>query len=224
MKKYLFLLPLFFSFFVVNNTFAVSDITYTFDSTSANGSWFDICVSQGNSGTKCSDYTYMLVEFNDFVVTSNDANSNKNSYLDFVIQKGVASGSSISSSYHLRCNAFESQLCLYKFTDFNFNVHDSIGFNATRFWVNSNWSYTITLSESNPFETECPEPEEPEPCQECSNLTYHDDFEGVKVAIYTCGAILIVLYFFYCNWLNKCKQSTCYYCTYYNSKTSWNFF
>lgn len=198
MTKYLLLLPFFLSFFVINNSYAVSDVTYTFDSSSATGTWFDICVSQGNAGTKCSDYTYMLVEFNDFVVTSNDANSNKNSYLEFNIQKGVASGSTISSSYHLRCNAYESQLCLYKFTDYGFNVHDSIGFNAQRFWVNSNWSYTITLSENNPFESEqepCPEPE---PCPAVPDTPYGEKFDNIEKAIYVCGAILIMLYFFYC--------------------------
>lgn len=63
----------------------------------------------------------------------------------------------------------------------------------------SNMTVTVTLTES--LDTPCPEPDpcpEPEQCPEVSDTPYAEKFDNIEKAIYTCGAILIMLYFFYC--------------------------
>lgn len=58
---------------------------------------------------------------------------------------------------------------------------------------------TLTLSVSDSFPTsDCPVCEECQVCPAIPENPYDDKFDKIIVAIYTCGAILLIIYFFYC--------------------------
>lgn len=56
---------------------------------------------------------------------------------------------------------------------------------------------SFTLTDTLPTGS-CPEPEDPEPCPVVPDTPYGDQLNNITLAIYTCGGILLVLYFFYC--------------------------
>lgn len=61
---------------------------------------------------------------------------------------------------------------------------------------NSFSSFNLTISDS--FGSSCPECEVCQTCPEIPENPYDNKLDDIKKAIYCCGAVLIMLYFFFC--------------------------
>lgn len=194
MKKYLFILPLFLSFFIVNNSFALQDLTFTYDADHTSNFAHQLCNSFNNSPVSCDGYKYLYFTPNFDLAGYYDVYGNTSPSITYQVELYGSTHYGYESRLYL---SLLGQNMIYAPNSFKYVGNFSGGFsNLTTY--DPDWSITVTLSENNPFEIECPEPEEPEPCPVVPETPYHDDLQSIKLAIYTCGAVLIVLYFFYC--------------------------
>lgn len=202
------------SFFVFpsNKTYATT-ISYTIDSSNYTQS-YALCSSsvyQGfaPSSYNCPDYSYYKVVMNRLTST------NSRLGYDLSISAGVTLRYSLTSDFTI--NNFSSlNLFYYNFSNLNSNVSSLI----------SNGDLSISLYASDDIndliDSSCPEPELPTgsllitqngtydvtdyaeavvdvPISSGGGVgNYHEDLVKIYNAIMTCGAILLVLYFFYC--------------------------
>lgn len=169
------LLSFFLSFLNIHNSFAVDDYSVVIDQNNYNLS-ASIYLCGGDSGRLCSDYTYFI--YNPINVSSFNPNTffavrylpyNMDFYFNKNISKTIVTIDNISSLFYN---------------------------NPRNFPVDVSFSFELLLS--NTFPSDCPICEV---CQECPAIPlnpYDDKFDKLIVAIYTCGAILLVIYFFYC--------------------------
>lgn len=204
-------------FFFYQNSFAADDIKITLTEFSNGG---PICTSD------CSSYKYLFVIPHDFFVINPQNPGTWYTYLYFNISWSNGSVSrtfpigvygfpnSVTffelSSYSPDYNILNS---LYYSSTWNSSILDNS--------IASGWSVDIILSENNPYVsgitpsgslsitengtydvTEYAEVVVNIPSQSgggdgCS-VNYSEQFDGVIKAIYTCGAVLLVIYFFYC--------------------------
>lgn len=176
-------LPVLLSALFVSPSYAVSDFTYTVNSSNGGQGFYWFC---SDNSCSLSDYHYVLLDFSNLGGTPSSYNFNASTILRFV------SGTLYHEySFH---PYFQDKVLLSL-------TGTETGLGLDRQYSGSypsGWYYTVTLSENNPLTGSCPEPEEPEPCPVVPETPYGDQLNNITLAIYTCGGILLVLYFFYC--------------------------
>lgn len=182
-----FLVSFFTSLSISNNTFAID---YTFNI--VNGTSTLLCSPNNSStpsaGTPFCDDVYSIT-------FSTDS--------PFSGQIRPFFGTDSSSAQNC---TFQGSQVMY--LPFNFNSSITVGglghvcgasFGSSFSLAGNTSTWTVVVSTEPPgSEPDCPVCEE---CQECPAIPenpYDDKFDKIIVAIYTCGAILLVIYFFYC--------------------------
>lgn len=195
---------LFFCFFLgTNNTFATS-YSYTFDS-NAQASQI-LCQYNASGVSSCDDYSYIRFDSNFTTIGSIRVRYSS----DTSTNQDCSSSSSLNYSQSF---AWSSDII------FKLPHVCSISFGDAYTWSTSSGSLTITLYDSDIFS--------PSSCPDLPSATlnisengtydvssyaqavvdippetvygdYHDDLLSIKHSIYVCGAIVLVLYFFYC--------------------------
>lgn len=154
---------------------AVDDVTYHISGISSGNPILPDC------DYSCqSQYQYMIVEYDPFL---------SNNLFSFKANFNNGQGTTMSNLFS------------YQASSVGYAIYD-ISWTASRIMPDSTFTPSggidITLTNSI---SSCPDPEpcpEPEQCPEASDTPYADKFDNIEKAIYTCGAILIMLYFFYC--------------------------
>lgn len=211
------LLGVFFGSYIINqnDTYAVSDITYTINSSNYSDS-YTFCSLSTNS---CDDYHY-------FYVTSDCSEAYINRYSNF--------------SYFLYSK--DNSTVVQKTLEFNMNVlsFDLLYFSRARSFsyspvsgwstISSDCSVVATLSENNPFGGSSPSgsieltengtydvsqyaeavvnvPETDCPPSSGGGGNYHEDLVAINNSILICAAVCLVIYFFYCIYRMIIKNS-----------------
>lgn len=172
----------FSSFFFLNtNVSAVADISYTFDFDNI-PSWYDLC--QGSSD--CSSYSYLLVE----------PSVSCASLCSFVIS-GISSTNTAVSASSSSLYFLFSPSALYLTGGRTGSYSGSITITLFESYGSAP-SGSITLTENGTFDVSSYATAVVDVPPTIEQGDYHDDLISIQQAIYVCGAILLVLYFFYC--------------------------
>lgn len=138
----------------------------------------------------------------------------------------TTSGSAVATSFSLSCGASSSQVPFFSlprnnfFSSFSdsFIIFDRLNFRLSSgvcshyshySWaaasLSSNYSGSISLTISDSyFDSSCPPVE---PCPVIPENPYDTKLDNITMAIYTCAAIFLVLYFFYCIYRMIIKNS-----------------
>lgn len=95
-------------------------------------------------------------------------------------------------------NGYSSYKSFYFSSVSTYNVIDISYIDSAFFTDGSFPPINVTFTLTNTLGESCSEPEEPEPCPVVPDTPYGDQLNNITMAIYTCGGILLVLYFFYC--------------------------
>ena len=194
-------LLLFISLFITSSSYAVSDLTYTVDSSNYSTS-VDIC--NNASDVVCTPYHYLLLTLDESTISS---------YKDI---RGVAFNFVIG---------LPGAQCSPSFKFFGSYILEPIdsSVNKVRYASASNYisglSFRITLSENNPFSsgitpsgslsitengtydlTNYAEAVVDVPTTGTVEIPgdYHNDLVNIRNAIIICSGVVLVLYFFYC--------------------------
>lgn len=165
-------LPVLLSVLFVSPSYAVSDITVTHSSVST---WQDIF--SNCTGNCLNDYSYLIITPESTVYSSY--------YTRFYLR---FDGSTLNTwTVSISGSSIIVQL-----------PFDGHSYNLLEFRDNSTFYTPLTFTLTDHLGESCPEPEEPEPCPVIPENPYDNKLDNITMAIYTCGGILLVLYFFYC--------------------------
>lgn len=161
----------FFSFFGLSSpTYAVSDLVKEFPAGSSVSSGTHMFPSC-ESVSCLSQYKYLIVE-SDFYSWSCS-----NTLYFFYSDSGTK---------------YFNYSCTSTFSIYSINFKPNLQYITISQLPNNNYAWKFTLTDDY---QSCPEPE---PCPVVPDHPYDDKFDNIEKAIYVCGAILIMLYFFYC--------------------------
>lgn len=169
-------LPVFVSVLLSSSCYAIEDFSVTLFSSSSNsiGVCHNTNPSSSQSGHACTDFSYIV-----FTTESDFSNLGNSPYISF------------DSNNRIQLNAI-SDIVVYSVPP---NVNLSFFTNNPN-TLPSGWSVTITLTDTFPGSS-CSCPEVPE-CPAIPENPYDEKLDNITMAIYCCGGILLVLYFFYC--------------------------
>ena len=190
-KKYLIysLFLIFFSFFFVNNSYALADYVINWTS-SEQGTPYVICDNTDSNLVNCSDYDYIIFErgLNSYNGYSSVQITNIN-FSNITIRVP----NRLTSTYTLFDDVSKIQLNSATLTSITITLTDNIGTPCPE-----PPSGSITLSENGTYDvTSYAEAVVDVPATVIQG-DYHDDLVRIYKAIMTCGAVVLVLYFFYC--------------------------
>lgn len=186
-------------FITTQNSFAVNDFTLNINSSNYTSFANALICSDGyGSGIpNCSDYSYFIVDISSDQLPKNNfqyyirrtGSNQQNQVIPFAYNKSVTSYSDVSK----------------------------IAINSISITGTPDFTITITLTENNPFASSTPPPSGDisitsngsydvssyatatvDVPAEVVQGDYHDDLVNIQKSIIICGAILLVLYFFYC--------------------------
>ena len=184
-----------------NSVSAVSDLTYTFDSSNSPTSQLRLCSNFGSGGApSCASYKFLYVSFSgDFSLST----SFRGTY--FITQGGAGNDWNLAP-YYLSSVLIE----LLSPTDVGFSFSNLSA-------APSGWSATVILSENNPFSAGSPSGSlsitengiydvtsyaqavvEVPDTETIIQGDYHDDLLSIRNCIVVCSGVVLVLYFFYC--------------------------
>ena len=189
---------------------AVSDLTYTIDSSNYTTSFY-FCDTYAN--VSCGDYHYLLIETNVPLVSSSFSTL---AYYQTPQVVYAYKTSGFGNTEIMPYRQFYTLPYLTYFEDLTSFRYVQISYLQNLRY--SDWSVTITLSENNPYAsgitpsgslsitengtydvTQYAEAVVDVPTSSGGGgFDYSQKLDGVITAIYTCGAIVLVVYFFYC--------------------------
>lgn len=204
------LLGVFFGSFIINqnDTYAVSDLTFTFDGSNVPTSWVYLCSNSGIGGaSSCDSYKYLYVSFSGNFIS-------RDFRAQYYITQSGAGNSWPLVPYFLS----SALLSLYSPADVRFN------FANIQYAPSTDWSCTVTLSENNPFGssssgslsitengtydvTNYAEAVVDVPTSSGGGGNYHEDLVAINNSIMICAATCLVIYFFYCIYRMIIKNS-----------------
>lgn len=190
-----FLLAVFFSSLCISSSVsAVSDYSYTIDSSNYDTA-ITLCNSFDSTPRSCDDYKYIV-----FSLDSNVSDlGNFRGWINYYFEGPYSTIFAYANQPRFYLSGMDYAVLSYPngFKVFRFrsiNYRDEL--------ADPNFSLTITFTENDPAgESDCPvcpEPEDPEPCPVVPDNPYDDKLDNITLAIYTCGAVILVIYFFYC--------------------------
>ena len=81
----------------------------------------------------------------------------------------------------------------YRYNSFVFRDYGNFSNFTSHFTISS-----LTITDIDPFNVSCPECEVCQVCPEIPENPYDTKLDNITKAVYTCGAVLIMLYFFFC--------------------------
>lgn len=198
------LLGVFFGSFIINqnDTYAVDDVSYTFDSSSSTTA---LCYA----ASPCSDYSYIIITYTGSSITTDR------------LSLSFYTGPSSYTQFYFP--AFTSVLFFPGSSYVQARAYPGLS------TISSDSSFTVTLSENNPFssgstpsgsieltengtydvsqyaeavvnvpETDCPP---------VAGGNYHEDLVAINNSILICAAVCLVIYFFYCIYRMIIKNS-----------------
>lgn len=207
------LLGVFFGSFIINqnNTYAVDDITYTFDSSSSGPTY--LCGT--NFTPYCSDYSYLIINYE---------GTSLSNYVDFIT---FVFFPAVSNAYNNLLYSV-STLTVIDISSIDYQIRADLSQGSSSY-ITSGSVVTITLSENNPYvsgitpsgsieltengtydvtnyaeavvnvlETDCPPG---------AGGNYHEDLVAINNSIMICAATCLVIYFFYCIYRMIIKNS-----------------
>ena len=181
-------LSLFFgSFIITNNTFALNDVVYT---SSYGDPQFYIC--GGDSSVVCSDYSYIIF---DPVPASN--NYQAISFMGTNIRIPSFTSTFISLPSSLSSLPFQVGVNISSITITLTDSLPSSNSPSGDISITSNGTYDVSSYATATVDVPV----------EVIQGDYHDDLITINRSIITCGAILLVLYFFYCIYRFLIKNS-----------------
>lgn len=171
-------LPVLLSAFFVSPSYAITDRTVSFTTSSSIPS-SGIFLFPDCDLTCYSDYSYLIVDI-----------SNSFDY--------GASGIYWRVGFNVRSDTFYHEFNIYPFGSYTiFAISDFYDLKYLGTWGASLYDITFTLTDSLPS-GDCPVCEECQVCPAIPENPYDNKLDNITMAIYTCGGILLVLYFFYC--------------------------
>lgn len=166
------------SFITTNNTFALNDVVYT---SSYGEPQFYIC--GGDSSVVCSDYSYIIFE------PVGSSGYQAMSFLGTNIRIPAFTSSIISIPSSLTSLSFQAGTNL---TSITITLTNSLPSSSSPpsgdLSITSNGTYDVSSYATATVDVPA----------EVIQGDYHDDLVNIQNSIITCGAILLVLYFFYC--------------------------
>lgn len=128
------------------------------------------------------------------IPTCSDLNNYSFAIFDFPNKSWLNSNTYLYNANFSSIYPYNFSSIIYNFSS-DFSSFNDIMFNPTNV-VSNPATYTITLTDS--IGGSCSQPDDPEPCPVVPDTPYGDQLNNITMAIYTCGGILLVLYFFYC--------------------------
>lgn len=184
------LFSFFFSFGISSNSFATEwTCSYTGNRTSTH--WdLNLYLCPGYLDTLPAN-TPLWVSY-DYSIELNSAVSNRNT---FYIGVGVDTNNYYNLNY-LKTNAGTSYSYkgVFSIPDKSYATYSAINIPA-----NQSFTYTLVFSDTDPSSGgSCPECEVCQVCPAIPDNPYDSKLDNITKAVYTCGAILIMLYFFFC--------------------------
>lgn len=174
-RRFLFITPFFFTFFFMSSSaFAVDDWSITVSSNSTVFLCGSPSTASPHNSVPCSSYRYLSFSYSGDILNS----SSRASYLNL---SGDLNPSLATVSMRFPASSGFIDVSNYR------NVFFSGVSNAP-----SSWEITFSMISALPSDvTPCPV------CPVIPENPYDNKFDDVVTAIYTCGAIMLVLYFFY---------------------------
>ena len=158
-------------FLNVYNVSAVSDFSVSAPAFTS----VTICDDNDSNYPNCSDFSFLKVE-----------NSG-----DSLSSCGPSSGPVLNGALYGGLGFFDP--IIVGISSSKVYVSNYQGMNQCASSGSFSFTYTLVSSLSN-----CPVCEECQVCPAVPENPYDDKFDKIITAIYTCGAILLVIYFFYC--------------------------
>lgn len=198
------ILPCFLTIFVSQNSYAVSDVTYTIDS-SNNGSFHYFCFDDEVSvGVNCSDYNYLKIQFNasyssfpsnPVILTLNFTGLNNltspfSLYPANYIIISLQEFNSLSNLYAISYNSVVQNNYLYQNWSIDLTLTESLGSGEP--------SGSITLTENGTYDVTSYAEAVVDVPETIVPGDYHDDFTSIRNVIIVSASVILVLYFFYC--------------------------
>lgn len=190
------ILPCFLTIFVSQNSFAVSDYTFTYDSSNSSTSPY-ICGN--NSGVDCSDYAYILLQSEDTGIYSSN-NSSIAFYMEMNVHSGVVARQ-YNQFYEMSprivitipANGIRS-LQVWTIGPLTRTVTITL----TESVIPNAPSGSITLTENGTYDVTSYAEAVVDVPETIVPGDYHDDLTSIRNVIIVCAGVVLVLYFFYC--------------------------
>lgn len=168
-------------FFFSDTSFAVSDVSYTFDISSI-PPWFDLC----SLSDSCSSFSYFYSE------PSNSGNCSNLSYFVIAVDVNLPISSCFSSVLFL-----SSPDHVYLTGGKSGNYSGSVTITLSESF-GSLPSGNLDISSNGLFDVSSFATVTVDVPAEVVQGDYHDDLSNINNSIIICAGVLLVLYFFYC--------------------------
>lgn len=194
---FVFVFSVIFSSFLVSSSFAVDDSVFNVPSSS----YFELC-SNTDFGTndyannKPCGYSFIKVEPSSGNLLTNLSWKCTSPSRTQSILVGAYLNFFISHPYGFEgiCSSFQIYVLSDRGGPVTVTLTNSLGFPAPSGSIDITENGTFDVSSYAQANVNVPSEE----CSENGACTYNDKFDGVIKAIYTCGAVALVLYFFFC--------------------------
>lgn len=185
-------LVLSFSFTLTKDSYAVSDISVTYDSSVSQ--WSDVFSSC--TGDCLDDFSYLIVDISNY--SPNNLYFILYTRFDGSFQRSIyISTFSSRSIYQLRFNGSPNNFLSFG-QNTNFSDFGSVTFTLTENYIPAAPSGSITLTENGTFDVSSYSEAVVDVPMQVVPGDYHDDLVSINQSIIICAGTILVIYFFYC--------------------------